>query len=104
MTAEELAMNMYYRPYRTIEFENSLVSNLMYSEKIKLCELHNDTHGLYLPVMYAILKVTGEDVLIAIDLNDSKTFTVNIPKNTKCVLYRHKDFNILDATVKCSYH
>ena len=104
MTAEELAMNMDYRPYRTIEFENSLVSNLMYSEKIKLCELHNDTHGLYLPVMYAILKVTGEDVLIAIDLNDSKTFTVNIPKNTKCVLYRHKDFNILDATVKCSYH
>tara|TARA_R100000655_G_scaffold7322_1_gene19792 strand:+ start:609 stop:962 length:354 start_codon:yes stop_codon:yes gene_type:complete len=105
MTAEELPINMDYRPYRTIEFENSLGSNLMYSEEIKMCQLDNDTHGLYLPVMYAILKVTGEDVLITIDLNTfNKTFMVNIPKNTKCVFYRHKDFNILDATVKCSYY
>ena len=104
MTAEELPMNMDYRPYRTIEFENSLGSNLMYSEQIKMCELDNDTHGIYLPVMYAILKITGVDALLTIDLNDSKTFMVNIPKNTKCVLYRHKDFNILDANVKCSYY
>ena len=52
----------------------------------------------------AILKVTGKDILITIDLNDSKTFTVNIPKNSKCVLYRHKDLNILDAAVECSYY
>ena len=104
MTTEELPINMDYRPYRTIEIQDGLQSNLIYSETIKLCELHNDTHGLYLPVIYGILKVTGEDVLITIDLNDSKTFMVNIPKNTKCVLYRHKDFNILDATVKCSYY
>ena len=105
MTAEELPMNMNYRPYKTIEFENSLGSNLMYSEAIKMFELDNDTHGLYLPVMYAILKVTGEDLLITIDLNTfNKTFMVNIPKNTKCILYRHKDFNILDSTVRCSYY
>ena len=103
MTAEELLIDMNYRPYKTIEFENSLGSNLLYKETIKLCELDNDTHGLYLPLMYAILKVTGEDVLITIDLNTfNKTFMVNIPKNTKCVLYRHKDFNILDSHIECS--
>ena len=72
---------------------------------LKSCELENYKHGLHLPPMYAILKVTGEDVIITIDLNTfNKTFMVNIPKNTKCVLYRHKDFNILDAAVKCSYY
>lgn len=104
MTAEDLPINMDYRPYRTISVHDFSQLNLIYSETIKLCELNNDTHGLYLPVMYAILKVTGEDILITIDLNDSKTFTVNIPKNSKCVLYRHKDLNILDAAVECSYY
>ncbi len=104
MTTEELPINMDYRPYKTIEFENGLGSNLFYTETIKLCKLENDTHGLHLPVMYAILKITGADALLTFDLNHIKEFTINIPKNTKCVLYRHKDFNILDATVKCSYY
>lgn len=103
MTAEELPIDMNYRPYKTIEFENGLGSNLLYGEKIKLCELANDTHGLYLPPMYAILKVTGEDLLLTFDLNHIKGFTINIPKNTKCILYRHKDFNIIESSIKLSY-
>jgi hypothetical protein len=104
MTAEELPCDLNYRQYKTIEFENSLGSNLMYREEIKLCELDNDTYGSYLPLMYAILRVTGEDLLIPINLNDSKTFIMNIPKNTKCVLYRHKKFNILNTHVKCNFY
>jgi hypothetical protein len=103
MTAEDLPMNMNYRPYKTIALKYGAASNLVYSETIELCELENDTHGLYLPCMYAILKVTGEDLLITIDLNDSKTYTLNILKNSKCILYRHKDFNILNSSIEFSY-
>ena len=97
MTAKELPFSMNYRPYKTIEATMS--DGIIYTEIIKK---HKTEQRLFnIPLVYALLKVTGEDVLIHIDLSDNKTYSLNVPKNAKCVLYRHKNFHILDSHVKC---
>ena len=104
MTVKELPLDMNYRPYKTIQFEHGEGSYLLFTETIKLFELDSDTYGSYIPPMYAILKVTGEDFLITVDLNYSKGFTLSIPRNTKCIIYRHKGFRILEGVIDCSYY
>ena len=105
MTVKELPLEMNYRPYKTIQFEHGEGNFLMFTQTIKFYELENDTYGSHIPPMYAILKVTGEDILITMELDSIwKGFTLSIPKNTKCIIYRHKDFKILDEIIDCSYY
>ena len=107
-TAKELISSMDHRPYKTIEIGDGGIecSNLLYTETIKNYRLDSPFSFLYgeIPCMYAILKVTGEDILIPIHLEDNKTIMMNVEKNVRCVLYIHKDLHILDSHVKCNFY
>ena len=98
MTAKELSIDLDYRLYKTVE--SQVDNSIIYSAEIKEYKLSTKVDNLYIPIMYAVLKVTGEDLIIPIDLNHTKQFNINISKNTRCLLYTHKDFKILRVKLK----
>lgn len=98
MTTKELnSPDSEYRLWKTLEVETDtlVTESVVFYEAEKLrCSMTLDLDFI---CFYAVLKMPGEDILLP-PFNGS-VYAVNLQKNVRCDIYKHKDLTIKESKI-----
>ena len=95
MTPKELnAPDSEYRLWKSLEVEtDTLVTESVICNTYISMRLRDSS----LAYFYAVLKMPGEDILLS-GFNSS-IYAVNLQKNVRCDIYKHKDLTIKESKI-----